>query len=392
MIRDNLVNGGNAPVTNVEGCLLLARGLMELLGARVEPYFVKLLPVFVKLANHSTSSAVRDASSDTATAFITILNPMGVNQTLESLLEIARESQEWKLKTLALEKITQLAKLHNFEVSAILPKVLPVLTPIVWDTKMQVSKAATTALSAVCASNQNPDIAPAIPEIVTAIGKPTTTMKAIEKLMHTTFIVGVDASTLSILCPILSRGLKEKMTLHKRMTSIVIDNMCKLVSTPSAVAPFGKLLVPELKKVCDNVQFEEIRDVAMKALITLTKALGHKTVESATEKYELEAKSVIEEERRKAEAEQKAIEDQRNAEEAARAEATRMDEIDRKKYKEAMEAERNLANLAEKKEVAAKAKIDNKREKDKVSVKQGGKCQGCGLKKCKKTCLFFSKE
>ena len=78
--------------------------------------------------------------------------------------------------------------------------------------------------------------------------------------MHTTFVVSVDAPTLSILCPILSRGLKEKMTNVKRMCSIVIENMSKLVDSPTAVAPFGKLLVPELKKVCDNVQFEEVSE------------------------------------------------------------------------------------------------------------------------------------
>jgi len=32
-----------------------------------------------------------------------------------------------------------------------------------------------------------------------------------------------------------------------------------------------------------------------------------------------------------------------------------------------------------------------KREKQKKSTKSaGGKCQGCGLKKCRKTCLFYA--
>ena len=68
---------------------------------------------------------------------------------------------------------------------------------------------------------------PAIPAVVAAICKPSETIKAVEKLMHTTFIVSVDASTLSILCPVLSRALKEKLSQHKRMASVVIDNMSR---------------------------------------------------------------------------------------------------------------------------------------------------------------------
>merc|ERR1719253_1511719 len=92
--------------------------------------------------------------------------------------------------------------------------------------------------------------------------------------MSTTFIVTVDAPTLSILCPVLARSLKEKLAIHKRSACIVINNMSKLVGSPDDVAPFGPLLVPELKKVATNVQFEEIRDEALKALNSLTKALG----------------------------------------------------------------------------------------------------------------------
>ena len=112
---------------------------------------------------------------------------------------------------------------------------------------------------------------------------------------------------MSILCPILSRGLKEKQALSKRSCCVVIENMSRLVETPDAVAPFGPLLVPELKKVAENVAFEDIRDVALSALKALTKALGHSSVDEAV-------KSVMAEEARAAEEEQKRIERAREEE------------------------------------------------------------------------------
>ena len=125
----------------------------------------------------------------------------------------------------------------------------------------------------ICETNTNPDVKKAIPAVVNAICKPAETNKAVSELMGTTFVVPVDAPTLAILCPILARALKEKLAIHKRAACVVISNMSKLVETPDAVAPFGSLLVPELHKVSKNVQFQEIRDEALKALDNLTKAL-----------------------------------------------------------------------------------------------------------------------
>ena len=143
-------------------------------------------------------------------------------------------------------------------------------------------------------------IRPAIPAVVHAISKPADTYKAVEELMATTFVATVDASTLSILCPILSRGLKEKNAVRKRSCCVVIENMSRLVDSPNAVAPFGPLLVPELKKVVENVQFEDIRDVALSALQALTRALGHADIEAAVS-------AIMREEAEKAEAEQRFV-------------------------------------------------------------------------------------
>jgi len=149
------------------------------------------------------------------------------------------------------------------------------------------------------------------------------------------------------------------------------------VETPEAVAPFGPLLVPELKQVAENVQFEEIRDAALKALAALTKALGHSSIETALS-------AIMKEENERIEAEQKRIEDE-GAAEARREEEMRVKEEEEKKlWKEAMEAQRLLNDLALKEE-------EEKQKKDIAKTKTksaGGKCGGCGLKKCKKTCLF----
>lgn len=392
---DSLDDGSTAPSTIIsdskrgkltasearEGCLLLLRALSQVVGAQAEPFIVPLFAATLEECG-SSSSMVREAAEDAAQSILSLVSEYGISIFIAPIIFEALHSPEWRVKAVALSQLAECAKLHPTPISKLLPQIIPIVTSQVWDTKPQVTAAAKSSLLACCETNQNPDIKPAIPAVVNAICKPTDTVKAVDQLKMTTFVMTVDATTLSILCPVLSRGLKDKMAINKRSCCIVIENMSKLVETPAAVAPFGPLLVPDLKKVAENVQFEEIRDAALAALNALTKALGHGTIDDAVS-------HIMKEENDRIAAEQNRIEEERAAEVERERLAKLKEEEERKLWREAMEAERELQKLALKEEEEKKAEAEKKKEKAKKSTKgSGGKCQGCGLKKCKKGCLF----
>lgn len=373
--------GKTTPANAREGALLFLRALCELGAKFVEPYVVPLFAAALDECG-SSSSSVRAAADDASEAIVSIANPLAVPMLLVPVVFEALRSPEWRVKSTALERLSQVAALAPRQTSKLMPKIIPTVTAQIWDTKPQVTKAAQAALLAVCNTNDNPDVRPAIPAVVHAVSKPADTYKAVEELMATTFVATVDASTLSVLCPILSRGLKEKNAVRKRACCVVIENMSRLVDSPGAVAPFGPLLVPELKKVVENVQFEDIRDVALSALQALTRALGHADVESAMA-------SIMRAEAERAEEEQRRIEEALEEDRAAEEAMLKKEEEERKQFREAMEAQRLLDKLALEEEQMEKEKEMLKKHKQKKSTKSAaGKCQGCGLKKCKKTCLF----
>lgn len=379
--------GKTTPPTAREGCLLLIRALSERLGKPVEPYVVGGFIAAALDECGSSSSSVRQAAEDAAVALVKLANPWAFPRLICPLLVKALSSTEWRVKFNALERLSQCATTAPKQVCRLLPKLIPVVTNQVWDTKAQVTKAAGSALLAMCETNENPDIATAIPAVVNAIRKPSATNMAVQELMATTFVASVDAPTLSILCPVLARALKEKLAINKRAACIVISNMSRLVDSPQAVAPFGPLLVPELNKVATNVQFEEIRDAALSALGNLTKALGDSY--HAQEDEEEKADEMAQESAR-VEEEKKRIEVERLAERQREEAIKKKEEEERKKFKDAMDAQRALDQLAEK-DVEEKRKEEaKKRDAAKRSTKAGGKCQGCGLKKCKKSCMFYS--
>lgn len=411
-VNSDSKRGKTSPPAAREGCLLIIRALTEIVtpSALVEPYICGAFLAAALDETASTNSAVREAAEDCVSALISIANPWSYSTVVAPIVLQSLNSTEWRVKTAALECLVLLATtVAPKQIHLHIPTLIPACTNQVWDTKAQVSKTAKSALLAICGTNVNSDIRPAIPAVVNAICKPSETNKAVSELMGTTFVVPVDASTLAILCPVLARALKEKLALHKRAACIVISNMSKLVESPASVAPFGSLLVPELQKVAANVQFEEIRDESLKALKNLTKALGDLYVAtegtngeatagegtSATGTKDAEAAAAelaaLQAEQARVEAEQKRIQEERERV-AAEDEAHRLREIEeRKKFKEAMDAQRELDRIAEEAAITAAAEEKQRKEMLKLSTKgEGGKCQGCGLKKCPPKCSFYT--
>eukprot|EP00536_Pseudo-nitzschia_multiseries_P011116 jgi/Psemu1/307915/fgenesh1_kg.363_\ len=380
--------GKSTPANAREGCLLIIRAFCEIIGKPAEPYVVGAFIAAALDECGSNSNSVREAAEDAATALIKLANPYAFPSLISPLLLKAMKSSEWRVKVNALDRLAQCAETAPRQVCSALPVLIPGVTGQVWDTKAQVNKAAGSCLLAICKTNPNPDVKPAISAVVKAVCKPSETNKAVSELMSTTFVVTVDAPTLSIICPVLSRALKEKLAIHKRAACIVINNMSKLVGSPEDVAPFGGLLVPELKKVATSVQFEEIRDEALKALASLTKALGDSFKEAGDEEGDEEA-ARLEEEQAAVEAEQKRIKEEREAEKAKEEAFRKKEEEEKRKYKEAMDAQRQLNKIAEETARKEKEEANKKKEAARLSTKaQGGKCQGCGLKRCKKGCPF----
>ncbi|CAI7329488.1 BEM_collapsed_G0048600.mRNA.1.CDS.1 [Saccharomyces cerevisiae] len=80
------------------------------------------------------------------------------------------------------------------------------------------------------------------------------------------FVAEVTPATLSIMVPLLSRGLAERETSIKRKAAVIIDNMCKLVEDPQVVAPFLGKLLPGLKNNFATIADPEAREVTLKAL------------------------------------------------------------------------------------------------------------------------------
>ncbi|KAI8342683.1 P-loop containing nucleoside triphosphate hydrolase protein [Chlamydoabsidia padenii] len=260
--------------------VLVVLGLLDRLIAKnadfhgsLEPHMITLLTPLLEL-QADKSKEVKEATAKRAYDLVGALNPAATRYIVLHCLEGLENSKKWQTKMLSLQIIEKLTEINPMEILACIPDIIPVVSDCMWDTKADVKKQATQTMTTVTSLLDNKDIERFIPAVIDCINQPEKVPETIHQLGATTFVQEVDSATLSLMVPLLARGLKERQTPIKRKSAVIIDNMCKLVDDPDAAAPFLPLLYPALEHVQDVVADPECRGQVVKALETLKRCGG----------------------------------------------------------------------------------------------------------------------
>lgn len=238
------------------------------LSPSVEPFIISLVPLICQ----KTSDKDRNVQKIALVSLISVvnaINPIAMKSILTPLLECLTKTNKWQEKVSILKAISSLVDVAKEQLALRMPELVPILSHTVWDTKKEVKETAISTMTRVTETVENKDIEKFIPELIECIVDPKNVPKTVHSLGATTFVSEVTPATLSIMVPLLSRGLNERETAIKRKSAVIIDNMCKLVEDPQVVGPFLGKLMPGLKSNFDNIADPEAREVTLRALKTL---------------------------------------------------------------------------------------------------------------------------
>lgn len=144
-------------------------------------------------------------------------------------------------------------------------------------TFLQIAKQAVKTTTKVCGVIDNNDIRPHLGSLVEAMRAPDTVPECIKRLSSTTFVADVTGPALAIMVPLLARALNERNSNVQRSTSIIVENLTKLVRDPHEAVKFLPALTPGVERIAKGAAFPEVREHAQSALDTLqtaTKAVG----------------------------------------------------------------------------------------------------------------------
>lgn len=224
--------------------------------------------------------AVRTAAVEAVRIYIANMNPWATPSILPALLHEIKSAGKWQIKIGSLECLNQLVKSAPVQTAHLTPEIVPILSEAIWDTKADVKKAARDTLTKTTALISNKDIERFIPALIKALINPVEEVpNTIALLSATTFVSEVDSPTLSLMVPLLARGLNEKLTATKRKVAVIVDNMSKLVDSHITVRPFIPKLLPGLIKIENTIGDPEARSVVGRAIDTL-RSVGQVPVDS----------------------------------------------------------------------------------------------------------------
>ncbi|CAI4642473.1 BAQ_1a_G0037190.mRNA.1.CDS.1 [Saccharomyces cerevisiae] len=238
------------------------------LSPSVEPYIVQLVPAICTNAGNKDKE-IQSAASETLISIVNAVNPVAIKALLPHLTNAIVETNKWQEKIAILAAFSAMVDAAKDQVALRMPELIPVLSETMWDTKKEVKAAATAAMTKATETVDNKDIERFIPSLIQCIADPTEVPETVHLLGATTFVAEVTPATLSIMVPLLSRGLNERETGIKRKSAVIIDNMCKLVEDPQVIAPFLGKLLPGLKSNFATIADPEAREVTLRALKTL---------------------------------------------------------------------------------------------------------------------------
>jgi elongation factor 3 len=216
------------------------------------------------------AKTVQTASLTAVKTLAQTISPWSTSVILPSVLKQIETAGKWQVKTGSLVILDTLVKTAPEQMAKLMPDIVPVLAGAIWDTKADVKKAARATLTKTTALVTNKDIEKFIPALISALINPVEEVPStIQLLSATTFVSEVDSPTLSLMVPLLSRGITERLTATKRKVAVITDNMAKLVDNEYTVRPFIPKLLPALIKVKETVADPEARGVVNRAITTL---------------------------------------------------------------------------------------------------------------------------
>ncbi len=168
--------------------------------------------------------AVRAAAVEAVRTFVENANPWGTALLLPALLHEIKSAGKWQVKTGSLTILNQLVVSAPQQTAKLMPDIVPVLAEAIWDTKADVKKQARESLTKATALVSNKDIERFIPALIKSLINPVEEVpNTIQLLSATTFVSEVDSATLSLMVPLLSRGISEKLTATKRKVAVYVS-------------------------------------------------------------------------------------------------------------------------------------------------------------------------
>ncbi len=254
-----------------EGALNMIECLVQTLGQGFEAYYIFLLQQLLDRYGDG-SVEVRAAAEATAKCIMANLSASGVRLVLGPLLK-SLSGSDWRRKKGGIELLGSMAFISPAQLSSCLPSIVPVLTQVLADTHQKVQEAAKEALQNIGGVISNPEIKQHVPLVLRCLNDPDSyTEPLLRALLHTQFVHVIDAPSLALLMPAVTRALSFRNLEAKLMAVQIVGNIGSLTK-PADLAHYLTTLSEEMRNLLIDPA-PEIRATCARAWGNLLRGMG----------------------------------------------------------------------------------------------------------------------
>lgn len=246
---------------------------------------ITILPQVIELAS-AKEKPTAAAGNELANAIFDFAEAWSASALLRGLEKGLDGKAKPPSKELALDLVDKFAKKFPKALAREIEWLVHPIGHLMNDIKKEVKKKATQVMENMCFCCGNKDLIGSepgavvyaesfIPTIIKANESIKNVEECVEKLAGCVFVQNVEAPHLSVITPVLWRGLNAKSEATQRRCCVIVDNMCKLVDDPREGAPLFAEIMPLVKKRADEISDPDAREMAEKTVATIEKLHSH---------------------------------------------------------------------------------------------------------------------
>eukprot|EP00930_Biecheleria_cincta_P045393 TRINITY_DN31293_c0_g2_i1.p1 TRINITY_DN31293_c0_g2~~TRINITY_DN31293_c0_g2_i1.p1 ORF type:complete len:1428 (+),score=369.05 TRINITY_DN31293_c0_g2_i1:76-4359(+) len=178
------------------------------------------------------------------------------------------EDKKWKVKAGCIECLVPCLKQMDAtpaQLAECLPMIVPRLAECALEVRAEIRNATGAVLREIGSLVASPEIKRLSQDLVTALAEPTNqkhTQAVLAKMGSETFLSLIDPASLSLLMPVLLRGLKERDSNSKKWSAQIFGATAMLVQDPDSIRPYLKSVMPAVQACLTDPVAEVVREGA----------------------------------------------------------------------------------------------------------------------------------
>jgi ATPase subunit of ABC transporter with duplicated ATPase domains len=216
------------------------------------PFVIPRLQNLIPLFDNSKLAAPALKASR---AILENANPQGhgIAEVAVPMLLAGIADKKWKVKAGCIELLVPCLKQVEHtpaQLAQSLPLIVPKLAEAALEVRAEIRTATGAVLREIGSLVASPEIKKLSGDLVTALVEPTNqkhTQAVLEKMGSQTFLSLIDPASLSLLMPVIMRGLKERDSMSKKWSAQIFGATVMLVQDVDCIRPYLKAVMPMLQ-------------------------------------------------------------------------------------------------------------------------------------------------